>query len=294
MAKQVCPVCSNPKLERKPKGYSLCTSCHVLFLATNKQANYFNDYYRQDFVSHRAQQVLFRLFSILDVCIHPLSYWHKYQAVRSTHQLLDKSKKPILEIGFGNGSALAKLLASGHNAYGIEQSHTALANFRKKYPEYARRVSTKPQHKKYSTIISNAVFEHIAEPDTFLQSVGTLGDNILFNFPLLTDWNNRRLASDINVWPPEHVRLYSKRSLEKLINQNNLKLRQLIVYRDFSCVVLSTMYQHGLKEYEYIRVPFISQRKTKIPLWKFITFLVEALFRTYGTSNCTMILSKTI
>lgn len=168
-----------------------------------------------------------------------LSGEHKYILPALLKQLHGAKAKSILDIGCGNGSVAYELLSKGFDVYGIDASLNGITWAKTKCPErfFLSDVTDKnlPDAllgKKFDTIISVEVIEHLYDPRSFVQFCKAIllnnqgGGNIILTTPYHGYLKNLILAL-INkydkhldpLWDGGHIKFWSKDTLTKLLEE---------------------------------------------------------------------------
>lgn len=105
----------------------------------------------------------------------PSSQSYLYRGIR---KLLSDSNQCILDVGCGNGKLANKLLEEGYNIYGIDASEEGIIIANEECKEKGRffvcdvesnKLPIELQEKKFDTIISTEVIEHIYAPRNYIK-----------------------------------------------------------------------------------------------------------------------------
>lgn len=136
----------------------------------------------------------------------------------------------LLDIGCFTGEFI--FLASKENidVYGIELQKDAVKIANKKLPGkvIARDIEHNPFKKRFDIITMFGLIEHVEKPDKLIKNVSKLlkADGII----VIQTPNNGSIFEKIlrKYWPPyspiEHIHLFNKISITKLLSQNGLKI----------------------------------------------------------------------
>ena len=166
----------------------------------------------------------------------------------------------VLEIGFGDGYQLARLLKAGANAYGIDLSRTAVERFRAAHPQHADRVQTgaRPEGS-FEVIYANALLEHLDEPDIFLDNAANAlaPDGILaLGLPVLSaSPANITREIDINFWKPCHRAIYSYEGMEELLQRHGYHVEVKATVDKFPYRVMNVFLGRGFSWIHEYRTP---------------------------------------
>jgi 2-polyprenyl-3-methyl-5-hydroxy-6-metoxy-1,4-benzoquinol methylase len=142
----------------------------------------------------------------------------------------------ILDLGCGNGYLVNFLLSKGYNAYGTDASAEGIAIAKKTNPDrfFLQDLSTgklpaELQAKKFDTIISTEVIEHLYDPEGFINFCKAAiinGGEIILSTPYHGYLKNLMLSvfnkwdKHLNpMWHGGHIKLWSRKTLSNaLIN----------------------------------------------------------------------------
>ena len=187
----------------------------------------------------------------------------------------------VLEIGFGDGYQLARLLKAGANAYGIDLSGTAVERFRTAYPQYADRVQTAAiPEGSFEVIYANALFEHLDEPDIFLDNVAKAlaPDGLLaLGLPVLSaSPANITSEMDINFWKPNHRSIFSFRGMKDLLQRYGFRVEAQATLDRFPYRVMNVLLGKGQAWIHEYRTP-TAQLPEAPPRLEFLRVLVHAM-----------------
>ncbi|GAL84068.1 methyltransferase domain protein [Sporocytophaga myxococcoides] len=155
-------------------------------------------------------------------------------------ELLDKKKnKCILDLGCGNGLMTKAILEMGYDIYGIDASETVINIASKSHPNrfFLQDISDKNLpveiiDKKFDTIISTEVIEHIYNPYQYLAFCSKIFENnrhegqLILSTPYHGYLKNLALAvsgkMDFHYHPLSvggHIKFWSKNTLGKLLTE---------------------------------------------------------------------------
>jgi len=260
----MCLACNTELKNTKFGEYSLCPNCGTYRYisqrsAEEENAEYFEqaEYYNVKSVS--LYKVLFKIYRLIDIVINPSFIKSKYIEYKINKNI--NKKNNYLEIGFGNGRWIRRYLRRGKDVYGIDLSSEAVSEFKNKYPEYGDRVEQATKVTGcYDVIYANAIFEHLDNPDQFLQNIHASlqnGGELVLGIPTINERSsNIKIDADINFWKPCHRVIYSIEGLTKLLDRNGFRIvanasNDTVVYR-----LLNALLARGVKEVHKYRTPF--------------------------------------
>jgi 2-polyprenyl-3-methyl-5-hydroxy-6-metoxy-1,4-benzoquinol methylase len=131
----------------------------------------------------------------------------------------------LLEVGFGDGSTLARMREMGWSVVGIETDPVSVANTRALGLD--TRQGALKEHAfpdaSFDAIYASHVLEHVHDPLALLQECRRIlkpGGSVVMTTPNLASWGHRRFKDGwIPLDPPRHVMLFSPRNLRTLIGK---------------------------------------------------------------------------
>ncbi|MDD4908806.1 MAG: class I SAM-dependent methyltransferase [Candidatus Omnitrophica bacterium] len=220
-----CPVCNSAEskdyLFLQGYKYKKCGKCSLIFLekvAPPEGAELYNN----EYIEKRGHDATG-------------SYIAKAKETTAAYyfSLLEKyaTKGNVLEIGCSTGMALKAARARGWNIYGIETNRAAVAIAQDllKTDTIKSGYLTKDSFPDdfFSAVVMFDVIEHVKEP---LELMNIIGKKLRpLGLVLLITPNAGSLSANIlkEKWPhlfPEHVCLYSRRSMYFLLNESGFKI----------------------------------------------------------------------
>lgn len=158
----------------------------------------------------------------------------KYLQQPILEMLNNKTSRCILDLGCGNGYLINFLVSEGYDAYGTDASEEGIAIAKKGNPErfFLQDLSTgklpdELQAKKFDTIISTEVIEHLYDPGGFIsfcKSTITQGGEIIISTPyhgylknlVLSLFNKWDTHLD-PMWHGGHIKLWSRKTLGRAL-----------------------------------------------------------------------------
>ncbi|WP_028981512.1 class I SAM-dependent methyltransferase [Sporocytophaga myxococcoides] len=160
--------------------------------------------------------------------------------------LLDKNRnKCILDLGCGNGQMTKAILEMGYDIYGIDASETGITIASKSHPNrfFLQDISdnnlpVEIQNKKFDTIISTEVIEHIYNPYQYISFCSKIFENnlnvgqLILSTPYHGYLKNLALAiagkMDFHynpLWVGGHIKFWSKDTVSKLLTDNGYEVK---------------------------------------------------------------------
>jgi SAM-dependent methyltransferase len=242
-----------------------CRSCgswnFISDIATeDENIKFYNDIYKElDSINRsKLKKKIFNAFFDLDRKSKFESYEKFELFYKSLSSLQDPGKK-VLEIGFGPGRTLSKLLDAGVNAFGIDISDTAVDNFQKKYPQYKEKVFVGNRFEaRVDTIFCSALFEHLENPTDFIvdasRSLERDGCVIIDALPCVNPMSSDlTVDDDVNFWKPFHKVIYSVEGIKRLFEKNGFELEKYGCLDIYNNRVLSLHISAGYSEIVKLR-----------------------------------------
>jgi len=261
-----CIACGN-EFKQSGQDYVQCKNCNSFVYISDKTAEqenlqYFDGIYKVNisFAEDIKKRKIFDSFESRDRHLRR-SIREYFDALMKKKEYLLSSSGKLLEIGFGQGDNLLRLLKHGVDVYGMDISQTAVDKFRERYPMYADRVECGTRfRKKVSVVYCCALFEHLDNPALFLEDVKASlaidGILIIDALPILnphpSDFTPR---DDISFWKPCHRIIYSRSGLEVLLKKNGFQLDGYGEEDNYNYRVLSLHLRKGYQDITYLRNP---------------------------------------
>jgi 2-polyprenyl-3-methyl-5-hydroxy-6-metoxy-1,4-benzoquinol methylase len=169
--------------------------------------------------------------------------WSQSYVLPALLKVLGKADRgPILDLGCGNGWLAHTLIERGYDVYGVDASSSGIeiANSRRSgrffKMDLGRDVLPRElDDKRFATLISTEVIEHLYDPRALLR----LARDILGNSPtgrliLSTPYHGylknvalavsgRMDAHHTVLWDGGHIKFFSRRTLEEMLRQEGLR-----------------------------------------------------------------------
>ncbi len=261
-----CPACDAALAQKASNAYVVCPACGTWVLqadapAGEDNAAYFNAHFREK-ASAQPDERKRRIFQAAEQRDHArraaeqdrfLTHVQNLQA-----QLLQPGQR-VLEIGFGDGDVLARLLQSGVDAWGEDLALTAVRNFQEQHPGYARRAGLPGATAgAFHLIYAAALFEHLDDPRVFLHDIQKRlqpgGRLVLDQIPLASAGPaDLSPADDICFWKPCHRVLHSLAGLQQLAGATGFRVLAVAAMDSFNYRVLSLHRRAGYPAIETLR-----------------------------------------
>jgi SAM-dependent methyltransferase/predicted RNA-binding Zn-ribbon protein involved in translation (DUF1610 family) len=265
-----CISCQKPLTPSKIYDYYKCPNCKSYVYISDKSAEeenraYFNEHFTilKTLKVFKHKKKIFAKFLERDMNARKRVYLQFNQSQSYINNLFKTGVK-VLEVGFGAGNRLLNMLENGINAYGIDISEVAVADFKRKYPQYKERVFcgnrfTQP----VDMIYCCALFEHLNTPREFLdnafQCLKDGGKLILDGVPVLNQKKTElSTAKDINFWKPCHRIIYSINGMLELLKNSGFDFIKAGLIDNFNYRVLSMHLKKGFPKVIELRNPCLA------------------------------------
>jgi 2-polyprenyl-3-methyl-5-hydroxy-6-metoxy-1,4-benzoquinol methylase len=144
----------------------------------------------------------------------------------------------ILDLGCGNGSFAARLMASGFNVVGVDASESGIRQARQHHPNLTVHLGSVYDDLltaigAFRAIVSLEVVEHLYAPRTFARNVYSLlqpGGLAILSTPYHGYLKNLAIAvaglSDRHfdpLWDGGHIKFWSEKTLRRLLDESGFK-----------------------------------------------------------------------
>jgi 2-polyprenyl-3-methyl-5-hydroxy-6-metoxy-1,4-benzoquinol methylase len=167
-------------------------------------------------------------------------------------KLLPMDGSLILDVGCGNGAIANYLIKEGFNVFGIDASKSGIQIANKSNPGRffvqnieTNRLTEELIQKKFSTVISTEVIEHLYEPRKYISFVKQIlidsgGGCFIFSTPYHGYIKNLILALSGKLddhftvlWDGGHIKFRSRKTLTNLLKEFTLKLILFMVAEEY-------------------------------------------------------------
>ena len=169
---------------------------------------------------------------------HPRS--HGYVAPAVIQTLLRVKARTVLDIGCGNGALAKEIAGHGMTVTGMDSSESGIAEARRILPDARFHVMeieeppSKIAEGDFDAVVSTEVIEHLFAPRLLLRFASAKlrpGGHLLLTTPyhgflknLLLSLFNRWDFHFSPAWDGGHIKFWSRRSLAKLLQQENFEV----------------------------------------------------------------------
>ncbi len=312
-----CSLCGSDGLEtfeafemmyetREKFVYSYCDKCELIVLRSNVEnwgKHYPENYYSKksvepkDLIS-KSRRYLSACRSIyLATGSGFLGKWVQVlrpdPLIKVWHKLHVKAGDWILDVGCGSGSLLYSL-RSKFNTCGIdpfleEDIHYSnnLTIFKDTLETFGEKIKNLPKRppEGFDLIMFHHSFEHLLEPEKELASASRLlGERgkILIRIPVASSYAWKKYRQNwVQLDPPRHTHLFSKKSLELICENNNLRISDSVYDSTEFQFWGSEQYEKGvglMSESSYLNSPSKSIfKKTDINFYKKASLILNEL-----------------
>lgn len=261
-----CLACKAQIPQSSTDDYVRCLNCGSYCINSPSESaaaniEYFDHAEQRDVSRSKFRQLIMRIFSRLDryrdgedvLALHALDMYINEIAARS---------KRVLEIGFGNGAWLDAISRHNPNVYGVDLSPVTVSEFQKAFPKLAGRVTVGSEIQgTYDFIYANALFEHLDEPDDFLDKARhALSENgrLVLGFPIVSDEEpGITPQEDINFWSPCHRIIFSLQGFKEIAARKGFQILQFRSIDMFAYRVMNGFLQRHYREIHEYRDPML-------------------------------------
>lgn len=145
--------------------------------------------------------------------------------------IMQNNPKNVLEIGGGHGRLSQNCLKLGRVNWTIVEP-----NSKKKYEniEYIDGFFSKEicKNKNFDTIIHSHTFEHIYNPNEFLEEISSIGGGyMVFSLPNMHKWLENKFTNCLNF---EHTIFYTENILEFLLQKHKFRILEKKYFKEHS------------------------------------------------------------
>lgn len=283
-----CPVCNIILAHGNLYEYIECSNCRSYVYVSDKTAEDDNRFFYDSVYSCAGQprystikRRFFSLYAKKDEKNNREQY-SKLACIRGEIEEIFKKGEKSMEVGFGEGRHLLKLLESGYDAYGIDISDKVVSAFAQKYPRYKDRVRVGTRFdEKVGIVYCSALLEHLDNPQEFIDNLSTsmtTGGFLIINaIPVVNESkSNIRICDDICFWKPCHRIIPSHRGIEQMFSGKGYVLANYASIDVFNYKLLSLHIKNGYDDIVKIRHSCIKNRKLP-SIHKYFNLCREAL-----------------
>lgn len=290
MYEKLCPVCGELLTVCELYVYAVCRGCGSFIFISDRNGEEDNrSFYDQwsgqykklkyDFLKKK----IFRYYNSRDRK-NNLQMIEKFDRLQQRIQNLLCGEKGVcvMEIGFGQGKHLVKLLKRGCDAYGVDISEKVVEGFQERYPEYAERVKVDSKFdKKVDRIYCSALLEHLDNPREFIDNLSVClksGGHLIINALTVLNEESSMISEneDISFWKPCHRVIYSLRGFEEMLKDKKFTMTDWGAVDVYNNRLMSIHVREGYNEIINIRHSCL--RNNKLPnLYNYLKMCREAL-----------------
>ena len=286
--KKSCPVCSAFLVYNKLYEYVKCDTCGSYIYISDRTAEDDNRIFYNSVFSFAAEQrysmvkkKLFRYYDQKDKKKNRGQYL-KLDNINAEINSIFQENAKIMEVGFGEGRHLLRLLESGYDAYGIDLADDVVSAFKQKYPQYKDcvRVGT-DFDEKVDVVYCSALIEHLDSPGKFVDNASSslaAGGFLIINaVPVINERNsNIDFNEDICFWKPCHRVIFSHKGITGMLHDKGYALSNYSIFDVYNYKLLSLHLKNGYDEIINIRHTCV--KDNKLPgMHKYFNLCREAL-----------------
>jgi SAM-dependent methyltransferase len=283
-----CPLCNTILAQGNLCEYIECSNCGSYVYVSDKTAEDDNRFFYNSVYSCGGQprystikRKIFNLYEKKDEKNNRKEY-SKLGHIRAEIELIFKKGEKSMEVGFGEGRHLLKLLESGHDAYGIDISDKVVSTFSQEYPQYKNRVRVGTRFdEKVHIVYCSALLEHLDDPQEFIDNLSTsliTGGFLIINaIPVVSELkSNIGISEDISFWKPCHRIIPSHKGIEQMFSGKGYVLVNYASIDVFNYKLLSLHIKNGYEDIVQVRHSCI--KNSKLPsIHRYFNLCREAL-----------------
>lgn len=283
-----CPMCNALLAQGNLYEYIECSNCGSYVYVSDKAAEDDNRFFYNSVYSCAGQprystikRKFFKLYAKKDEK-NNREECSKLARIRVEIEGIFKKGEKSMEVGFGEGRHLLKLLESGYDAYGIDISDKVVSAFSQKYPQYKGRVRVGTCFdEKVDIVYCSALLEHLDNPQEFIDNISTClitGGFLIINaIPVVSELkSNIGISEDISFWKPCHRIIPSHKGIEQMFSGKGYVLTNCASIDVFNYRLLSLHIKNGYKDIVKIRHSCI--KNSKLPsIHEYFNLCREAL-----------------
>lgn len=158
-------------------------------------------------------------------------------------KVLGQVDGPILDIGCGNGWVARALLAEGYDVWGVDAAETGIAQANQHSPGrffvinvQSGELPAELAGKKFKTIISTEVIEHLYDPRNFFAFANKIllqagGGRLIVSTPYHGYLKNLALAitgkmddHHTVLWDGGHIKFFSRKTLDQMLKEKGFHM----------------------------------------------------------------------
>ncbi len=182
-----------------------CNSCGFVYLSTRPAPDYLSEYYTDD----------------------NSSYYKKADIkIPSDFYVPDKNAKRVLDVGFGNCTALLKKYLAGWNCYGVDFSDVAVSKGKEFYPflNLAQGTIQAAAHQDnfFDMVTLSHVLEHDYNPISMLKEIRRVlkpGGELVIDIPNFGGLYYTLFKEKAEYFVPHHLSFFDKKTLAMTIEK---------------------------------------------------------------------------
>jgi SAM-dependent methyltransferase len=225
----ICPICKDKSRQvslQVKYSYYQCINCETSFLYPCPSSEYLQEFYN----TYHAFSGSYSFFEHRTSADFPA----KAEIVRKWLQKSNNCNEStnVLDVGCGKGFFVKELLNLGFQAEGIDVSVSAIDIGRYSLGLKSLRAGLiedqKDWHGRFDAVVSWATIEHLSDPQGYFRSIRQVlkPDGLLFLDTGLAADFVEKWTPGLTQWyeSPEHLFVFSRKGLEKLLNQSGFVL----------------------------------------------------------------------
>jgi 2-polyprenyl-3-methyl-5-hydroxy-6-metoxy-1,4-benzoquinol methylase len=173
--------------------------------------------------------------------------WPTSYLMSPLRPLIDFRKGAILDLGCGNGAIARSLIAEGYDVYGVDASTSGIAIANAHAPGRffvmdigEARLPDALADKRFATVISTEVIEHLYDPRGFLRLARQVladagGGDLIVSTPYHGYLKNLALAVTgkldahfTALWDGGHIKFFSRSTLEQMLREEGFDVQAFV------------------------------------------------------------------
>ncbi len=222
----ICPVCGSAKNRRlwsfQHHTFVRCPECHLVYQNPQPLVQQLAERYDEEYFAYEKANEE-RYFELMKLGLEDLDF-------KSLTSRIPDEKKTIIDIGCATGRLISHLKESGFQVQGAEICRPSA--------EYGIRSYGVPIHigtlesgrfpsGSFSIVHCSHLIEHLTDPHAFLEEIGRIlspSGLVIISTPNIAGFQARIMGPKWRSAIPDHVVLYSKRTLKILLEANGFEI----------------------------------------------------------------------
>ncbi len=200
--------------------YHKCADCELIYSPVLPTQELFDKAYAGGFTIRNIHRKTLKLVPLISYIKIKRFFQRKKQPIR------------FLDIGSNAGYFTEGARRLGCDAHGLELNADAVALAKSRYPKSHYHNETiqdfSISSEKFDVIYCSEVIEHVPDIHSFVEAIERVSHKDTILFITTPDTGHYKVPKDLMSWreviPVEHLRLFNKSNLEKLLADHNFKI----------------------------------------------------------------------